>query len=69
MTEFSGVRVVLKDGATRNFLPGVEHPGVLRYCGSREGAWYVVRAIMPASGGYEAAIFPESAVLFAEPLK
>jgi hypothetical protein len=69
MPEFNGVRVVLVSGATRNFLPGLETPGVSCFTASESGVWLHVNAVCPGGDGYLAARFSHASVLYQEPLK
>lgn len=73
MPEFSGVRVVLKNGQAMSFLPGPEHPGIVVFAAALDltGHWLNVQAIAGSGGasGYLAAQFAESAVLYREPLR
>ncbi len=66
-----GIRVTLRDGVCRNFLPGPSHPGVSAFVASPDvtGHWLEVRAICPGLTGYVHCRFPNSIVLQQELLQ
>lgn len=69
MAERSGIAVTMVGGATRNFLPGPNHPGVTHYNAAPEatGMWLVVYACGPGpDAGRAVARFSQANVLYQE---
>ena len=69
MLEFHGVRVQLKGEGARNFLPGGEHPGVVRYYALETASGGLhVQAVCSQAEGYTAIAFGPHAWMWWEPL-